>query len=150
MKKEFFDKLTAAEKGIIVNNNSIITMYSEICVQSNQNKWYYFSYFRTCLHIWLVRLMSLGRIKICLCIVLFFIRSKACLHIVQVWKPSSYNFRANGFSRNFRGGTGCPITLARSVHLSYYSGSGNNYGTLCRKIYYQKGKLLYSCKGREF
>ena len=35
---------------------------------------------------------------------------------LQVWKPSSYNFGANGFSRNFRGGTGCPITLARSVH----------------------------------
>ena len=48
-----------------------VTMYSEICVQSNQNKWYYFSYFRTCLRIWLVQLMSLERIKFCFCIVLF-------------------------------------------------------------------------------
>ena len=27
--------------------------------------------------------------------------------------------------------TGCPIILDRSVHLSYYSGSDNNYGTPC-------------------
>ena len=27
--------------------------------------------------------------------------------------------------------TGCPVIIAQSVHLTYYSDSGNNYGTPC-------------------
>ena len=33
--------------------------------------------------------------------------------------------------KNSRPGNGRPIIIARSVHLSNYSGSGNNYGTPC-------------------
>ena len=33
------------------------------------------------------------------------------------------------FTDTVDGHTGCPIIIARSVHLSYYSGTGNNYGT---------------------
>ena len=32
--------------------------------------------------------------------------------------------------------TGCPIIIAPSVHLSYYSGPGNNYGTPCMLPYW--------------
>ena len=28
--------------------------------------------------------------------------------------------------------TRCPIIIARTLNLSYYSGSGNNYGTPCK------------------
>ena len=45
-------------------------------------------------------------------------------------------------------GTGCPIILARSVHLSYYSVSDNNYGTPCIS-YVCRERLSKDFGGRE-
>ena len=42
---------------------------------------------------------------------------------------------------------GCPIILAGPVHLSYYSGSGNNYGTPCTSSF--SSGLVFFCLNYE-